>query len=73
MNSDARFTVSHTNTQSSTLQISGVRYSDGGEYMCTVEYALCPDEVDCSAATPVTGSIQLNLPGTHVCMCVLSG
>ena len=62
VNSDARFTVSNTNTQSSTLQITGLRYSDAGEYMCTVEYGLCPDEVDCSAATLVTGSIQLNLP-----------
>ena len=74
VNSDARFTVSHTtNTQSSTLQISGLQYSDAGKYMCTVEYGLCPDGVDCSAATPVTGSIQLNLPGTHECMCVPSG
>ena len=67
VNSDARFTVSHTtNTLSSTLQISGVRYSDAGEYMCTVKYALCPYGMDCSAATPVTGNIQLNLPGTNV-------
>ena len=75
VNSDARFIVSNTNTLSSTLQITGLQYSDAGEYMCTVEYALCPDGVDCSAATPVTGNIQLNLPGTHVytrffCFCL---
>ena len=75
VNNDARFTISHTNTQSSTLQITGLQYSDAGEYMCTVKYALCPDEVDCSAATPVTGSIQLNLPGINVhtrffCFCL---
>ena len=66
VNIDAQFTVSNTNTQSSTLQITGLQYSDAGEYMCTVKYTLCPDGVNCSAATPVTGSIQLNLPGTNV-------
>ena len=67
VNSDTRFTVSNTtNTLSSTLQITGLQYSDAGKYMCTVEYALCPVGVDCSAATSVTGNIQLNLPGTHV-------
>ena len=64
--------LSHTPlTLSSTLQISGVRYSDAGEYMCTVKYALCPDGVICSAATPVTGNIQLNLPGTIVFLYML--
>ena len=64
LNNDTRFTITHTtNTQSSSLHISGPRYSDAGEYMCRVQYAMCPDGVDCSRATPVTGNIQLNLPG----------
>ena len=63
-NSDTPFTITHTtNTQSSSLQISGLRYSDAGEYMCRVQYTLCPDRVDCSEATPVTGNIELSLPG----------
>ena len=63
--SDTPFTITHTttNTQSSSLQISGLRYSDAGEYMCRVKYTLCPDTVDCSEATPVTGNIELSLPG----------
>ena len=62
--SDTPFTITHTtNTQSSSLQISGLRYSDAGEYMCRVNYTLCPDTVDCSEATPVTGNIELSLPG----------
>ena len=57
-------TITHTtNTQSSSLQISGVQYSDEGEYMCRVQYVMCPDGVDCREATPVTGRITLNLPG----------
>ena len=43
----------------STVQISGLRYSDAVKYMCTVEYAECPVE-ECSSAT---GTFQLNLPG----------
>ena len=62
--SDSRFTITHTtNTRSSSLQISGLQYSDAGEYMCRVNYTMCPEEVDCSGSTPVTGSIQLDLPG----------
>ena len=34
--------------------------------MCGVQYAMCPDGVDCSGATPVTGNIQLNLTGKLV-------
>ena len=52
-----------TNTLSSSLEISGLQYSDEGEYMCRVQYAMCPDGVDCREATPVTGRITLNLPG----------
>ena len=66
--SDSRFSITHSpNTQSSsTLLISGLRYSDAGDYMCEVSYGTCPDEVDCSGITPVTGTIRLNLPGrTH--------
>ena len=64
---NTRFTITHTtNTQSSSLHISGLGYSDEGEYMCRVQYAMCPDGVDCSGATPVTGNIQLNLPGKLV-------
>ena len=62
--SDTPFTITHTtNTQSSSLQISGLRYSDAGEYMCRVKYTLCLDSVDCNEATPVTGNIELGLPG----------
>ena len=64
LNNDNEFTITHTtNTQSSSLQISGLQYSDEGEYMCKVQYAMCPDGVDCREATPVTGKITLNLPG----------
>ena len=67
-NTDTRFSITHsTNTQSSSLVISGLRYSDAGDYMCTVEYGACPDGVDCSGTTPVTGNIHLNLP----CMCLV--
>ena len=31
--------------------------------MCEVEYAVCPDEVDCNRTSPVIGSIHLELPG----------
>ena len=31
--------------------------------MCKVNYTMCPEEVDCSGSTPVTGNIQLYLPG----------
>ena len=31
--------------------------------MCRVQYTMCPEEVDCSGSTPVTGNIQLYLPG----------
>ena len=64
LSSDSRFTITHTtNTRSSSLQISGLQYSDAGEYMCEVNYTMCPEEVDCSDSTPVTGNIQLYLPG----------
>ena len=64
LNNDNRLTITHpTNTQSSSLQISDLKYSDEGEYMCRVQYAICPDGVDCREATPVTGRITLNLPG----------
>ena len=64
LNNDNGLTIPHpTNTQSSSLQISGLQYSDEGEYMCKVQYAMCPDGVDCREATPVTGRITLNLPG----------
>ena len=64
LSSGSRLTITHTtNTQSTSLLISGLQYSDAGEYMCRVEYASCPDGVDCSEATPVTGTITLNLPG----------
>ena len=64
LSSGSRLTITHTtNTQSTSLLISGLQHSDAGEYMCRVEYASCPDGVDCSEATPVTGTIALNLPG----------
>ena len=64
LNNDNRLTITlTTNTQSSSLQISGLQYSDEGEYMCKVQYVMCPDGVDCREATPVTGRITLNLPG----------
>ena len=64
LSNDSRFTITHTtNTRSSSLQIFGLQYSDAGEYMCRVQYTMCPEEVDCSGSTPVTGNIQLDLPG----------
>ena len=69
LSSDTRFTITtSTDTLSSSLQISGLRYSDAGEYMCRVEYTQCPAIVDCSEASPVTRNIRLNLPGIHVLM-----
>ena len=70
--SDSRFYITHSpNTQSSsTLLISGLRYSDAGDYACEVSYGTCPDDVDCSGITPVTGTIRLNLPGQLHCVCV---
>ena len=66
-NTHTRFSITpSTNTQSSSLVISGLRYSDAGDYICTVEYGACPDGVDCSGTTPVTGNIHLDLP----CMCM---
>ena len=61
LNNDNQLT--NINTQSSSLQISDLQYSVEGEYMCRVQYAMCPDGVDCREATPVTGRITLNLPG----------
>ena len=55
--------LTNINTQSSSLQISDLQYSDEGEYVCRVQYVMCPDGVDCREATPVTGRITLNLPG----------
>ena len=67
LNNDTRFTITHTtNTQSSSLHISGLRYSDAGEYVCRMQYAMCSDGVAFSGATPVTGNIQFNLPGKLV-------
>ena len=74
LKNDNRLTITHiTNTQSSSLQISGLQYSDGGEYMCRVQYAMCPDGVDCREATPVTGRFTLNLPGATFFFPPLSG
>ena len=67
LNNDNPLTITHTtNTQSSSLQISGVEYSDEGEYMCRVQYTMCLDGVDCREATPVTGRIRLNLKGAFI-------
>ena len=64
LNNDNRLTIIHpTNAQSSNLQISGLQYSDEEEYMCRVQYEMCPDGVDCRETTPVAGRITLNLPG----------
>ena len=71
LSSDSRFTITHTtNTRSSSLQISGLQYSDAGGYVCRVHYTMCSEEVDCSGSTPVTGNIQLYLPGKlyYACM-----
>ena len=71
LSSDSRFIITNTtNTRSSSLQISGLQYSDAGEYTCKVNYTMCPEEVDCSGSTPVTGNIQLYLPGKlyYTCM-----
>ena len=61
-NTDNRFYFT-TNTQSSSLVISGLRYSDAGDYMCRVEYGPCSDGLDCSGTTPVNGTMHLDLPG----------
>ena len=62
-NTDNRFSITQsTNTQSSSLKISGLRYSDAGDYMCRVEYGPCSGGLDCSETTPVNGHIHLNLP-----------
>ena len=34
--------------------------------MCRVQYAMCPDGVNCSVATSVTGRITLNLLGIFI-------
>ena len=66
LTSDTRLSIRPSaNTQSTSLLISGLRYSDAGDYMCEVEYAVCADEVDCSGTSPVTGNIHLELPGTY--------
>ena len=31
--------------------------------MCKVEYAVCPDGIDCNRMSPITGNIYLELPG----------
>ena len=64
LTSDTRLSIRPSdNTQSTSLLISGLRYSDAGDYICEVEYAVCPDEVDCSGISPVTENIHLELPG----------
>ena len=64
-NTDNRFSITKsTNTQSSSLKISGLRYSDEGDYTCRVEYGPCSGGMDCSGTTPVTGNIRLDLPCT---------
>ena len=66
-NTDNRFSITQsTNTQSSSLKISDLRYSDAGDYMCRVEYGPCSGGLDCSETTPVTGNIFLDLPGKTV-------
>ena len=70
LNNDTRFTITHTtNTQSSSLQISGLRYSDAGEYACEVEY-MCVNLVPVQSSR---GLLELNLPGMHAekqCHCI---
>ena len=41
--------------------------------MCRVQYTLCPGRVDCSEATPVTGNIQLCLPGNKYTLLKIKG
>ena len=66
LTSDTRLSIRPSdNTQSTSLLISGLRYSDAGNYMCEVGYSVCPVEVDCSGTSPVTGNIHLELPGTY--------
>ena len=65
LTTDSRYINTTTSsTQSSSLQITGLRHTDEGEYMCRVEYTVCPDTVDCSEANPASGKIQLTLPGS---------
>ena len=64
LTSDTRLSIRPSdNTQSTSLLISGLSYSDAGDYMCEVKYSVCPDEVDCNRTSPVTGNIYLELPG----------
>ena len=66
-NTDTRFSITHsTNTQSSSLVISGLRYSDAGDYMCRVEYKVTncnlPLEEKLSS-NPAQLKFTLALPG----------
>ena len=62
LNNDTRFTITHTTTtQSSSLQISGLGYSDAGEYVCEVEY-MCVNLISVQSSR---GLLELNLPGMH--------
>ena len=66
LSSDTRLSITTaTDTLSSSLQISGLQYSDAGEYMCRVEYIQCPATVDCNESE-TTRNIRLNLPGIIV-------
>ena len=61
MDGHSRFAITYDYTQSSSLHISGLRYSDAGEYTCEVGCFNSYD-VDCSSAT---GHLHLYLPGTY--------
>ena len=62
-NTDNRFSITQsTNNQSSSLKISGLRYSDAGDYMCRVAYYLA----NCNLLHNLyvqSRVLKLNLPG----------
>ena len=63
LSNDTRFTITQTtNTQSTSLLIADLRYSDEGSYACLVQFSDCSENVDCSYETQVKGTIHLELP-----------
>ena len=68
-NTDNRFSITQsTNTQSSSLKISGLRYSDAGDYMCRVKYYLANcnlplEQLQQHNLYVQSRVLKLNLPG----------
>ena len=68
-NTDNRFFITQsTNNQSSSVKISGLRYSDAGDYMCRVEYYLANcnlllEQLQQHNSYFQSRMLKLNLPG----------